>query len=152
MLPSVNMYWYDGGFMPKRPDVLPDDVELDRGGGVIFVGEQGILYHKTYGEDPQMYPASLMKQYADVPQTYKRIEGGRDAHEMNWIRAIKGEEEASSPFKYASMLTETMLLGVVALRKPGEIFRYNGDKMSFTNKPDMDQYLTRKYREGWKLA
>lgn len=152
MLPGVTMHWYDGGLMPKRPEVLPDDVELDRGGGVIFVGEKGILMHKTYGENPQMYPANLMEEYANVPEKYDRIKGGRDAHELNWIRAIKGEEKASSPFSYASPLTETMLLGVVALRSPGEILRYDGDNMEFTSNSEMNQYLHREYRQGWSLS
>jgi len=152
MLPEVTMHWYDGGLMPQRPAELPDDVELDRGGGVIFQGEKGVLYHKTYGSDPQMYPQSLMEQYADVPQTYERIEGGRDAHEMNWIRAIQGEEKISSPFEYAAPLNETMLLGVVALHAPGEILRYDGKKMEFTNNQEVNRHLHREYRDGWSIA
>lgn len=150
--PPVMMHWYDGGLMPARPEVMPDEVELDRTGGVIFVGEKGILTHKTYGADPQMYPKNLMQEYEDTPKTFERIEGGRDAHEMNWIRAIKGEEEASSPFEYAAPLTETMLLGVVALHAPGETLRYDGEKMKFTNNQDVNKHLKREYREGWKLS
>nr|WKN38780.1 Gfo/Idh/MocA family oxidoreductase [Tunicatimonas sp. TK19036] len=152
MLPEVTMHWYDGGLMPQRPSVLPDDVVLDPGGGVIFVGEKGILMHETYGANPQMYPQSLMEDYADVPQTYERIKGGRDQHEMNWIRAIQGEEKASSPFEYAAPLTETMLLGVVALHAPGQVLRYDGKKMEFTNNKDVNQFLQREYRDGWEIA
>lgn len=152
MLPEVTMHWYDGGLMPNRPSVLPDDVVLDRGGGVIFEGEKGILMHETYGANPQMYPQSLMEDYADVPETYERIQGGREEHEMNWIRAIQGEEKASSPFEYAASLTETMLLGVVALHAPGQVLRYDGKKMEFTNNQDVNQHLHREYRDGWSLA
>ena len=38
------------------------------------------------------------------------------AHEMNWIRAIKGQDTLSSPFSYAAHLHEIMLLGLVSLR------------------------------------
>ena len=152
MLPEVKMHWYDGGLMPNRPSVLPDDIVLDPGGGVIFEGEKGILMHETYGANPQMYPQSLMEDYADVPETYERIQGGRDQHEMNWIRAIQGEEKASSPFEYAAPLTETMLLGVVALHAPGQTLRYDGKKMEFTNNKDVNQFLQREYREGWAIA
>ncbi len=150
--PPVMMHWYDGGLMPARPDVMPDEVELDRTGGVIFVGEKGILTHKTYGADPQMYPQNLMEEYKSTPETFKRIEGGRDAHEMNWIRAIKGEEEISCPFEYAAPLNETMLLGVVALHAPGETLRYDSKNMKFTNNSDVNQHLKRDYRSGWNLA
>ena len=150
--PAVMMHWYDGGIMPPRPEVMPDEVVLDKGGGVIFVGEKGVLMHETYGANPQMYPQSLMQEYESTPQTYARVEGGRDAHEMNWIRAIKGEEEASSPFEYAAPLNETMLLGVVALHAPGEILRYDSQNMKFTNNEAVNQHLQREYRDGWKLA
>lgn len=151
-MPPVVMHWSDGGMMPARPSVLPDEVKLDRTGGVIFTGEKGILMHETYGANPQMYPANLMEEYKDTPQKYPRIKGGRDAHEMNWIRAIKGEEKASSPFEYASPLTETMLLGVVALHAPGETLRYDGGKMEFTNNKEVNRFLKREYRKGWNLS
>ena len=150
--PAVNMHWYDGGLMPPRPEVMPDDVVLDQGGGVIMVGEKGILTHETYGANPQMYPQNLMEEAADTPQTYDRIEGGRLSHEMNWIRAIKGEEKASCPFDYAAPLNETMLLGVAALYAPGEILRYDSENMKFTNKEEVNQYLQREYRKGWSLS
>ena len=150
--PAVNMHWYDGGLMPARPAVMPDDVVLDQGGGVIMVGEKGILTHETYGGNPKMYPENLMEAAADTAQTYERIEGGRASHEMNWIRAIKGEEKVSCPFDYAAPLNETMLLGVAALYAPGEILRYDGENMRFTNKETVNQYLKREYRAGWNLS
>jgi predicted dehydrogenase len=149
MYPDVAMHWYDGGLMPTRPDVLPDDVELDRTGGVIFVGEKGILMHKTYGSDPQLYPQSLMEEYKNTPQTYERV---NTSHEMNWIEAIKGNTKAVSPFEYAAPLTETMLLGIVALYAPGETLRYDGQKMQFTNNSEVNRYLHRDYRDGWTLS
>jgi len=152
MYPEVTMHWYDGGLMPSRPSVLPDDIKLDRGGGVIFVGEKGILMHETYGSNPQIYPQALMQEYADTPQKYERIQGGRDQHEMNWIRAIQGEEKICCPFDYAAPLTETMLLGVVALHAPGETLRYDAENMSFTNNRDVNRYLQRDYRDGWTLS
>ena len=63
--PPVTITWTDGGLMPARPDVLPEDVPLDRGGGVIFIGEKGILVHGTYGANPKLYPASLMEAAAE---------------------------------------------------------------------------------------
>ena len=66
LMPAVDLHWYDGGLMPKRPAELPADVELERGGGVIFVGERGILMHETYGENPQLYPQSLHEEAASV--------------------------------------------------------------------------------------
>ncbi len=156
--PPVRITWMDGGLMPARPDLLPDDVQLDPGGGAIFIGEKGILVHGTYGSNPKLYPQSLMEVAAKVPKTYFRVEtvgeGPRKEakHRMNWVNAIKGKEKATCPIDYASRLTETMLLGVVAM-KVGQSKRilYDGEKGQITNLPEANQYLQREYRKGWTL-
>ncbi|HEU0174111.1 MAG TPA: Gfo/Idh/MocA family oxidoreductase [Blastocatellia bacterium] len=156
--PPVTLTWMDGGLMPGRPDLLPEDVPLDPGGGVIFIGEKGILVHGTYGSRPKIYPESLMDVAAKVPKTYFRVEKNGDGpmaeakHRMNWINAIKGKEKTTCPFEYASRLTETMLLGVVAMKTgQGKRIYYDGEKGQITNVSDANQYLQREYRKGWSL-
>ena len=56
LMPPVSLHWYDGGLMPQRPELLSDDVELEPEGGVIFVGERGLLMHETYGRNPRLFP------------------------------------------------------------------------------------------------
>ncbi len=147
--PPVDLHWYDGGFMPPRPAALEDHVELGREGGVLFVGERGVLLHDTYGRNPRLFPTALAAEAQSVPQTHARIE---ETHQMNWVEAIKAGTEASCPFDYASRLTEVMLLGIVALRAgQGQTIHYDGDAMRVTNVDHANQYLTREYREGWKL-
>ena len=150
LLPAVDLHWYDGGLMPRRPEGLPPDVRLDRGGGVIFVGERGLLTHETYGDNPKLYPEALGEEAAEVPERYPRVPD--EGHEMNWANACKGEGEANCPFSYASRLTETMLLGMVALRT-GQGFRieYDADNMRVTNSEKANEYLVREYRDGWVL-
>jgi predicted dehydrogenase len=147
--PPVKLNWYDGGLFPPRPDALPDDVPLKSGGGVIFVGEKGLLMHDTYGSNPRLYPQSLMEQAAKVPQRYPRIEW---SHELNWAKACKGQATASSPIEYAAQLTETMLLGIVALRTgQGKKILYDGEQMRITNISEANQYLSRERRQGWSV-
>jgi hypothetical protein len=147
--PPVKLHWFDGGIYPPRPDVLPDDVELESEGGVIFIGEKGILLHGTYGSNPQLYPRSLMEEAAAVPKSMPRIAW---SHELNWAKAIRGEAPASAPLEYAAQLTETMLLGIVALRTgPGKKILYDGERGQVTNVTDANQYLTREYRAGWAI-
>ncbi|MGH7504235.1 MAG: Gfo/Idh/MocA family oxidoreductase [Longimicrobiales bacterium] len=147
-LPPVKLHWYDGGLMPQRPPLLPDDIELEAEGGVIFVGGKGLLLHETYGRNPRLFPASLMEEVG-APEEYEHVDG---VHEMNWVRACKGEQQATSPFDYASPLTEVMLLGIVALRTgQGTKIAYDGENMRITNVPDANQYLTREYRAGWSV-
>ena len=147
--PPVKLSWFDGGIYPPRPDVLPDEVELASEGGVIFIGEKGILLNDTYGANPRLYPQSLTEAAALVPKSIPRIAW---SHELNWIKAIRGEAKASSPIEYAARLTETMLLGVAALRAgPGKKILYDGESGRVTNIAGANQYLTRDYRAGWEI-
>ncbi|MGH7592934.1 MAG: Gfo/Idh/MocA family protein [Gemmatimonadales bacterium] len=147
--PPVRLSWFDGGLYPPRPAMLPDDVTLVSEGGVFFIGDKGVLMHQTYGAKPQLFPRDLMQKTAAVPQTYPRI---TVSHEMNWAEACKGQGRATSPFEYSASLTETMLLGIVALRAgQGRKIRYDADTMTITNLPDANQYLKPGYRPGWEV-
>lgn len=148
-LPPVRLSWYDGGLMPARPEGLPDNITLNREGGVIFVGEHGLLMHETYGQRPRLFPESLMDAARSVPQTYPRIEA---SHEMNWALACKGQGQTTSPLTYAARLTETMLLGIVALRAgQGRKITYDGEAMRVVNAPEADAFLKRDYRKGFEV-
>jgi hypothetical protein len=148
-MPAVRMHWYDGGLMPPRPAVIPDDLALNREGGVMFIGTKGVLMHETYGARPKLYPEALMEEAAAVPKSLPRVSL---SHELNWAAAIKKQAEPSSPIEYAARLTETMLLGIVALRTgQGRKILYDGNAMAVSNIAEANQYLTREYRAGWSL-
>jgi hypothetical protein len=113
------------------------------------VGERGILIYETYGNNPRLFPASLQAEADRVPKSLPRVEV---PHEVNWARACRGQEQASSPFAYAAALNETMLLPIVALRAgQGRKIAYDAAAMRVTNVPEASQYLTRQYRAGWGL-
>jgi hypothetical protein len=124
---------------------------LRPGGGGVFVGERGILTYETYGNNPKVFPESVAAEAAKVPMTVPRI---AVSHEQNWVDACKAKApmQASSPFEYAAPLTETMLLGIVALRAgQGRRIQYDGAGMRITNIPEANKYLTRTYRQGWAV-
>jgi len=149
--PPVRLFWYDGGLMPPRPPFLPDDVALPRGdgGGGVMVGSRGILTYETYGNRPKVYPESVAAEAEAVPMTFARVTTG---HEANWAAACKGEVAVSCPFSYAAPLTETMLLGMAALRAgAGKKVLYDSANMRFTNDDKANAALTREYRTGWKI-
>ena len=147
----VKLFWYDGGLYPPRPEGLPDYVKFVSEGGGVFIGDKGILIHETYGDNPRLYTngAAMSDAGSMVPVTLPRI---TTSHEMNWVGACKGENKTSSPFEYAAGLTETMGLGVAAMRAgAGRKVYYDAEKMEFTNAPDANQFLTREWRKGWEL-
>ena len=149
--PAVTMKWYDGGLMPERPDAIPESESLTPGGGVLYVGDDGYLMHETYGTDPRIFPTEKAEQLDEPPQQFERVED--ENHEMNWVRAMKGQAEATSPFEYAGPLTETMLLGIVSLRADHRKLRWDPDAGEVTNVSEANQYLSRQDpREPWALS
>jgi hypothetical protein len=53
-----------------------------------------------------------------------------------------------SNFDYAGRLTETLLLGNVAMRVGSKI-EWSAKDLKVTNNSDANKYLHREYREGW---
>ncbi|WP_309606639.1 Gfo/Idh/MocA family oxidoreductase [Phenylobacterium sp.] len=146
----LTMIWYDGGMLPPTPPGFPANMSMSGDGGVLFVGSHGMLMHETYGEKPVLIGAGLEEKARKIPRSLPRIQGGMAGHEMNWIRAIRGEEKVSCPFEYATRLNETMNLGVVALLTDQAI-EYDAVAGRVTNVAAANQYLSRQYRKGWEL-
>jgi predicted dehydrogenase len=146
----LHLTWYDGGFLPPTPPGFPADLRMNPEGGVLFVGSKGMLMHETYGEHTTLIGDGVAERAAKIPQTLPRVAGGLAAHELNWVRAIRGEEKVSCPFEYGARLNETMILGIVAL-KADQPIEWDGASGRITNAPEANQYLTREYRKGWEL-
>jgi hypothetical protein len=119
---------------------------LDKGGGALLIGSKGKLLHETYGVNPRLLPKSLHDSFGEPAKKLPRIPNQQ--HELNWVDAAKGKQEASCPFEYAARLTETMLLGVVALHA-GKKIQYDGENMRVTNVAAANDFLKRDYRTGW---
>jgi predicted dehydrogenase len=147
----VTMVWYDGGLMPPTPKDWPDGLKMDPVGGVLYVGDKGKLVHQTYGEKPVLIGKGTEERARNIEPSLPRVAGGMRGHEMNWVRAIRGEEAISCPFEVAAPLNETMLLGVVALMAEQPV-AYDGAAGRITNIADGDRLLTRPYRKGWEVA
>lgn len=171
--PPIKLHWMDGGIQPPRPEELgPNEIMGDGGNGVIFEGTKGKMMCSTYGANPQLLPTSKTQE-AKVPQTIKRVAGGNNGHYAQWVEASiagYGKMEVSSPFEIAGPLTETILIGNLAIRshdiriprkdKPGQFdypgrnikLLWDGKNMRITNFDEANQFVKREYREGWKLS
>lgn len=146
----LKLTWYDGGLAPPAVRKLPPGRIMEEEGGVLYVGDKGQLLHDTYGAKPTLIGEEAVARGARIPVSLPRIKDGVKGHEMNWIRAIRGEEEISSPFAHSGPLTETMLLGMVAMRADQPII-YDGAAGRITNLPEANALLDRTYRKGWEL-
>ena len=150
-LPPVKMHWYDGGLLPERPEELEADRKLPES-GTIFVGTKGKMWCETYSESPRLIPESAMTAFTNRPaKTLPRVPNGRDGHEKNWLDAIRSHGQAVSHFDYAGPFTESVLLGNVALRFPGQRLEWDAANMKVTNFPEANQFVQHHYRSGWTL-
>lgn len=165
---SVKVHWMDGGIQPERPDELgPNEIFGDGGNGTLFVGTKGKMMCDTYSENPRLLPLSKNENLM-IAEKYPRVKDGADGHQKQWIEgciAGYGKTELSSPFEVAGPLTEALLVANLAIRGydlqkeylgeetyPGRSVRLLWDNQTkkVTNVDEVNQYVKREYREGWK--
>jgi predicted dehydrogenase len=144
--PPVDLYWYDGGIRPPRPDCLEPQRELPRDGGSLLVGERGAILSGIWSGSPRIIPEAKMRDYTLPAQTIRRSKG----HHRDWINACKGGPPASGNFDYGARLTEIVLLGVVAPRT-GKTLHWDGASMKATNAPEVDPIIRGHHRKGWEV-
>ena len=144
-MPPVKLTWYDGGRLPQRPEELEAGRRMPES-GTIFVGDKGKIISDEYSGAPRIIPETKMKAYKVPPKTLPRSIG----HHNEWVEACKGGKLAGSNFEFASLMTQVVLLGNVALRAGKKLY-WDGPNMKVTNVPEANEYLHRPYREGWTL-
>lgn len=145
--PAVKLVWYDGGLTPPKPEEIGDE-RLSGEGGVLYIGTKGKMLQDTYGAKPRLLPLDKHNSYGPPKERMTRVP--HQAHEMNWVNAIKGKDTISAPFSYAAHLTEIMLLGVASLRANSKL-HYDAATMRITNNDAANEFLTRTYRAGYSL-
>lgn len=143
--PAVKVTWYDGGLRPPRPAGWPADQPLP-GRGVLFVGDEGVLFCGGAGGAPKLVPESRMADFKKPEPTLKRVV----SHHRNWLDACKGGEAAGSEFGYGAQLTELAMLGALSLRL-GQSIRWNAAEMRATGLPAADAIIKEDYRSGWEI-
>jgi predicted dehydrogenase len=150
--PAVTMTWHDGGRRPPRPAGLPDDLwPTGRGaGGCLFVGERGQILGGHMGRPPTLLDADgtpVPAADVDAPAATLPESPG---HYVEWVNACRGGPAALSHFDYAAPLTETVLLGNLAIRL-GKRIEWDAKSMKATNAPEADALVRREYRKGWEV-
>lgn len=163
---SVKLHWMDGGIQPARPEGLgPNEKMGDGGNGVIMEGTKGTMMCDVYGRNPRLLPTEI-NDYIKVPEKIARVPEG---HYLQWVNACLAgynQQECSSDFDIAGPLTESILMGNLALRSfdiqkpkadgkgfdyPGRYIKllWDGEAMKITNFDDANQFVKREYRTGW---
>ena len=121
--------------------------------GMVFVGESGSIFTPDdYGADQVLLPSEKFADFRRPDPSIERLGdfNNDDNHKREWIRAIQGGPRPMSNFDYAATMTETMLLGNVAVRL-GETLEYDAPSGRVTNCPESAAHLDPGHRTGWEV-
>ena len=138
---AVKVFWYDGGKLPDAKLFHGQEVKQS---GALLVGEKGSIY--SPGDYGGSFSVLGGPEKADVE--YVKSPG----HFQEWVRAIKGGDEAMSNFThYAGPLTETILLGNLAVWADGKTIEWDAEKLVATNAPEVADIVKPTYHNGYEL-
>jgi len=171
----IEMTWMDGGIRPAHPDIIPADHDIggsNSANGVLIIGSKGIISTNINDSSPLMPKLYLNDGTVEIgPQTEEGFER-EYGHQRLWVDACKagfGSTEhkgLTSSFDYAGPMTETVLMGNLAIRSymlrrensRGQMEFYgrkkllwDGDKMLITNFEEANQFVGRTYRPGFEV-
>ena len=171
-MPALKAYWYEGlkqdatgqpdgklravkgndrNFPPLLHELLkqyPDEA-LDAGdSGTLYVGDKGVIFTGTYGDKMHIVPYEKMKATPAPPRTLPRP---RNIF-ADFLEAVRaGRTDTAVSFDYGTRLTEFAILGNLAMKAGvGKKVMWDGPKMKVTNIRDLNAWVKRPYRKGWK--
>lgn len=139
--PALTLFWYDGGNLPPA-DLLPGQTFSDSGS--LIVGDKGKLYTPgDYGGGGTLVGGVSVGE-VKFPES--------PGHFEEFIRAIKGGPAAMSNFpEYAGPLTETVLLGNLAVWASGKKIEWDSRRLRAKNAPEVSSIIRPPYRSGYSL-
>lgn len=175
----IEMTWSDGGIRPSHPDIIPADSDIGGSGsanGVLIHGEHGIISTNINDSSPLMPKLYMNDGTTEFGPEVEEMPEPEYGHQRKWVDACKAgfdspEHQAlTSSFDYAGPMTETVLMGNLAIRSymlrrelamddgrtRMEFFGrkkllWDGENMRITNLEEANQFVTRSYREGFGM-
>jgi predicted dehydrogenase len=171
----VEMTWSDGGIRPSHPDIIPADHDIggaNSNNGVMMIGEKGIITTNINDSSPLMPKLYLNDGTTDFGPDRLENQEPEYGHQRKWVDACKAgfgstEHKAlTSSFDYAGPMTETVLMGNLAIRSymlrrenekgQQEFFGrrkllWDGENMRITNLEEANQFVGRTYRKGFEV-
>jgi predicted dehydrogenase len=148
----LTMTWFDGGErLPQDKRSYKDRLYGEKvpDSGLLIVGDKGSFFSQNdYGAEHVLLPKEQFKEVKKPEPSLPRSPG----HFTEWVEGIKSHDcrKPMSNFDYAGRLTETVLLGVVAL-KTGKKIEWDAENMRATNAPEADEFIRRDYRRGYTI-
>ena len=171
---KLELTWSDGGIRPAHPEIIPENMDIggtDSANGVLMIGEKGIISTNINDSSPMMPKLFLYDGTQEFGPNAADVVESEYGHQRKWVEACKAgfnsaEHKAlTSSFDYAGPMTETVLMGNLAIRSynlrkevNGKMQFYgrrkllwDGANMKITNFEDANQFVGREYRKGWEM-
>lgn len=171
----IEMTWSDGGIKPSHPEIIPPNQDIggkNSENGVLIIGEKGIISTNINDSSPLMPKLYLNDGTTDFGPEVEDMPEPEYGHQRKWVDACKAGFNSkehlglTSSFDYAGPMTETVLMGNLAIRSymlrkdnaegKKEFFArkkllWDGENMRITNLEEANQFVGRTYREGWAI-
>ena len=145
---AITMTWYSGTERIPRPAELDAD-EKGIGTGAVVVGDKGTIVYGSHGAGGvRLIPHARMDAFQKPPRKLPR---GLE-HHRDWLDAIRSGRKAGSDFSYGGPLTEIAMLGVIAIKHPGQKLEWDAPATRFRNSDSANALIEPAYRKGWTLA
>lgn len=124
--------------------------------GAMFIGEKGRLLLPHFMQLPQKIVdgeyVDISKEIEEISRKHKlgapvrnySTEGPKHYHQF--IDACLGKDKCTAPFSYSARLTETILLGTIAGRFPGETLNWDAENAQFKEEK-ANKFLSGEYRD-----
>ncbi len=139
--PPLTLHWHDGG---KKPDAsLAPGFEYG-GNGSIVVCEKGTIYSPDESNTQFMLVGGGTMPDIKVDES--------PGHMAEFARAALGGKPAVSNFPdYSGPLTETVLLGNLAIWANGPRLEWDAHRMEVKGTHEYDSLIRPAFTEGWKV-
>jgi len=142
---DLKVFWSSGG--ERAPEALtslvPEGVKYRY--GCLLKGENGVLLLR-HGSSPMLLPE---KKFAGLEPAKLDAFG----HHNAFIDAILGGDRSRvlSPVDFAAPMTESILLGNVAMQHSPDWLEWDAANLGFTNNDKANASFQRTYRSGWEI-
>lgn len=152
------MYWYDGGNLPAAELFQGVTLTVKQGegdnakevppphqSGVLMIGDQATMYAAgDYAENGIQIVGDVKELKVDYPRS--------PGHEKEWFDAMRdAKKQAMSNFPdYSGPLTETILLGNLAVWKRGRV-EWDPVNLKPINDPSLERIVHCEYRAGYEV-
>ncbi|HUF61582.1 MAG TPA: Gfo/Idh/MocA family oxidoreductase [Verrucomicrobiales bacterium] len=141
---ELTVEWFDGLIYPPEEVQALYPGEVYPGEAAMVIGTEGaLLLPHTSG--PLLLPRD---KFQGVP----RPEFEPRNHYHHFADACLGGEKTETHFLHSGPMTEAILLGTVAIRRPGQLLEWDHAGMRIPNAPEVESLLRRSYRDGWEVA